>query len=153
MKLATLPNTALAPTPPHVMRQVLAMEKLIAAAPQKVIHTQHVLHAGLYTRTIMIPEDTLLSGALVKIPTVLVVCGDCLVSRGENTMHIEGVAVLPASAGRKQIFATYKDTTVTMVFATDVTTIEEAEAQFTDDTDLLMSRRDPSTNTIIITGE
>lgn len=146
-------GVALAPTSPDAMRKVLAIEQLIATGPQKTISTHHVLHAGLYTRTIMIPGDTLLSGALVKIPTVLVVCGDCLVSRGDGTMHIKGTAVLPASAGRKQIFATYTDTTVTMVFATDARTIEEAEAQFTDDTDLLMSRRDPTTNTIVITGE
>lgn len=127
-------------------------EKLVL--PQVKIKTQHVLHAGMYTRTIIIPANTVLTGALVKIPTMLVITGDVVVSRGEEEgLYIGGVAVLPASAGRKQVFVTYAETTVTMIFATDARTIEQAEAQFTDETDMLLSHRDTSLNTIIITGE
>ena len=132
---------------------VTALEKRVLSLPQVEIHTLHVLHAGMYSRTIFIPAKILLTGALIKIPTLLTICGDVLVNLGDEGTRIAGTAVLPASAGRKQVFVTYAATTVTMSFPTKAKTIEEAEAEFTDDTDLLFSRRDPATNTIIITGE
>ncbi|WP_284459615.1 hypothetical protein [Cupriavidus campinensis] len=145
---------AILPMSPDSIARVAALEQQILACPQVEIHTQHVLHAGMYARTIVIPGGVVLTGALVKVPTILTVSGDVLVSRGEDDgLHITGTAVLPASAGRKQAFIAYADTTVTMVFPTRAATIEEAEAEFTDDTDMLMSRRDPERNTIIITGE
>lgn len=132
---------------------VAAFEQQVLACPQVAIHTHHVLHAGMYARTILLPPDVYLTGALVKVPTLLLVSGDCLVWRGADTMHITGSVVLPASADRKQAFRTYQETTVTMVFPTNATTVEQAEEAFTDDTDMLASRRDPELNTIVITGE
>lgn len=48
---------------------------------------------------------------------------------------------------------TYAETTVTMIFPTAAKTIEQAEEEFTDDTDKLFSRSNPSRNEVIITGE
>ncbi|ANA34470.1 hypothetical protein LMG18090_04049 [Ralstonia mannitolilytica] len=142
------------PMTPDAIARVGELEKLVLSCPQIEIHTHHVLHAGLYARTITIPAGVVLTGALIKRSTLLVVCGDVVVSRGDDDgVRITGAAVIPASAGRKQAFVTYADTTVTMTFPTQASTIEQAEAEFTDDTDLLMSRRDPEHNTIIITGE
>jgi hypothetical protein len=142
------------PMSPDAIARVSELEKVNLSLPQVEIHTHHLLHAGMYARTITIPAGTVLTGALVKRPTVLIVCGDVLISRGEeNGVRVTGTAVIPASAGRKQAFITYADTTVTMSFPTQAKTIEDAEAEFTDDTELLMSRRDPELNTIIITGE
>ncbi len=139
---------------PQAIANVAALEEIALALPQVPIHTTHVLHAGLYSRTIRIPAGVVLTGALIKIPTMVIVSGDCIVSSGEaQGLRITGAAVLPASAGRKQVFAAYEETSVTMIFATSAKTIEQAEAEFTDDAELLFSRRDPDTNTIIITGE
>lgn len=139
---------------PDAIGRIAAIEQELLKLPQVGIHTHHVLHAGMYSRTITIPAGIVLTGALVKRPTILVVQGDVLVSRGEEDgIRILGTAVLAASAGRKQVFITHAETTVTMVFPTSATTIEQAETEFTDDTDMLMSRRDPEHNTIIITGE
>ena len=132
---------------------VAAFEKQVLACPQVDIRTHHVLHAGMYSRTIMIPAGVVLTGALIKIPTLLLIDGDVLIGRGEESVHVTGNAVIPASRGRKQAFLTYEDTIVTMVFPTSATTVEQAEAEFTDDTDMLFSRRDPELNTIVITGE
>lgn len=153
MNLLATPS-AIAPMTPAAIARVAELEQRILALPQIEIHTHHVLHAGMYARTIMIPAGTVLTGALVKCATLLVISGDVLVSRGDDEgMRITGTEVLPASAGRKQVFATYTDTYVTMAFPSSARTIEEAEAEFTDDTDMLFSRRDSETNTIIITGE
>lgn len=142
------------PMAPDAIARVANLEKMILGLPQVKIHTHHVIHAGMYARTIVIPAGVVLTGALVKRPTLLMVIGDVLVSRGdEEGVRITGSAVIPASAGRKQVFIAHADTTVTMVFPTQATTIEQAESEFTDDTDMLMSRRDPETNNVIITGE
>ena len=49
--------------------------------------------------------------------------------------------------------ATIADTRVTMIFPTTARTVEEAEAEFTEEADGLCSRRDPTSNHVVITGE
>lgn len=147
-------NKSIRPMSPGAITKLVEIEKQLLALPQVQIKTQHILHAGMYSRTIVIPAGVVLTGALIKIATLLTIAGDVLVSRGDDEgVRITGTAVLPASAGRKQAFITYADTTVSMVFPTKAKTVEAAEAEFTDDTGLLFSRRDPELNTIIITGE
>lgn len=146
-------SAGIAPMSAGQIDNVAAFEQRVLACPQVAIHTHHVLHAGMYSRTILLPADVYLTGALVKVPTLLLISGDVLVWRGADSLHITGTVVLPASAWRKQAFRTYQDTTVTMVFPTNAATVEQAEAEFTDDTDMLASRRDPELNTIVITGE
>lgn len=154
MNLVTPQKLSIEPMTPGAIARISELEQRILALPQVPIRTQHVLHAGMYARTITIPAGVVLTGALVKCATLLVISGDVLVSRGDDEgLRITGAAVLPASAGRKQAFVAYADTTVTMAFPTSATSVEEAETQFTNDTDLLFSRRDPELNTIIITGE
>lgn len=147
-------QASIPPMSPQAVANVAALEKQLLELPQVEIHTRHVLHGGMYARTILIPAGVVLTGALIKLPTLLMISGDVLVSRGEEEgIRIAGSAVIPASAGRKQAFVTYQDTSVSMVFPTLATSVEQAEAEFTDDTDLLFSRRDPQTNTVVITGE
>ena len=132
--------------------KVRTLESHAMAMPQVDIHTSHVIHAGMYHRTIMIPAGVMLTGALVKIPTTVTICGNCVVYVGDSTMHVSGYRVLPASAGRKQAFVAVADTWITMSFATQAKTIEQAESEFTDELELLMSRRG-DLNEITITGE
>lgn len=119
--------------------------------PQDAITTHHILHGGLYIRTITMPAGCELTGALIKIPTLLVFNGDALVSNGDVTEHFQGYHLIPASAGRKQAFAAHRATTLTMIFPTSAKTVEEAEAEFTDEADRLFSRH--AENVINITGE
>lgn len=142
------------PMKPEDIASIAAFEQRQMALPQIKIHTQHILHAGMYARTIIIPAGVRLTGALIKIPTMVIVSGDALIIRGENDgLRVTGAAVLPAGAGRKQVFAAIAETTVTMLFPTSATTAEQAEEEFTDEADMLFSRLDPELNTIIITGE
>lgn len=120
--------------------------------PQVPLETYHVLHGGLYARTICIPAGVLLTGALVKVATVLIVVGTTLVYIGEDEpLRLEGYNVLPASAGRKQAFLTETAVEMTAIFPTRARSIEEAEREFTDEVELLGSRRD--INRFTITGE
>lgn len=124
----------------------------ILALPQVELQTEHVLHGGMYVRTIRLGPDVVLVGALIKIPTLLIVSGRTKVFTGESWIELEGYQVLPARAGRKQIFVTVEDTSITMIFRTDARTVEQAEAEFTSEAEALMSRRNDR-DTVVITGE
>lgn len=128
------------------------IEELVLEDPQIDLTTYHVLHGGVYARTIMVPKGALITGALIKIPTTLTVCGKCSVLIGDALeVMIDGYHVFAASAGRKQAYIAHEDTWITMSFKTNATTIEEAEAEFTDEAERLMSRQ--GMNDVVITGE
>lgn len=133
--------------------KVREFEAVIRDLPQQSLTTLHVLHGGMYARTIMIPAGVVLTGALIKIPTMVIVSGDVTVYVGDETIELHGYNALPASVGRKQVFLAKSDTWVTMLFPSDAASVEEAEAQFTDETDLLASKQDMCKNVITITGE
>ena len=133
--------------------QVRTLERLALEQPQVELTTGHVLHAGLYARTVFVPAGVMVTGALVKIATLLIVHGDALVYLDGEPLRLQGYSVLPASAGRKQAVVAQSDTHFTMVFATDATTVADAERQFTDEADRLASRRASANNHTVITGE
>lgn len=143
----------LPPMTPNAITRVQATQIMEAAKPQVALDTQHVLHAGLYSRTIRMPPSVRITGALIKIATLVVVQGDCWVWLGDKSRRLTGYHVLPASAGRKQAFWSVKETHITMIFPTDAKDVESAERQFTDEAHLLASRLDGTPNEVIITGE
>lgn len=133
---------------------VRRMETLARKMEQISFVTRHTLHAGMYARTVTIPAGALITGAQVKRGTILIVCGDALIYVGADApLQVRGYTVLPASAGRKQAFLTQSEVTITMVAPCDATTIAEAEASLTDETDLLPSLDDASKHQIEQTGE
>ena len=138
---------------PEAVGKVEALADFAREAPQYPIETEHVIHGGMYCRTIMLPAGYILTGTLVKVPTLLTINGCVTVYLGdEGSAEIAGHAVLPASAGRKQAFVSHTYTYISMVFSTDARSIEAAEAEMTDEADILISRS-IGTNTIVITEE
>ena len=135
------------------LAKVRALEDKALALPQVLTETHHVLHAGLYTRTLLLPRGTMITGALIKIATLVIVAGDALVWLGENDRRLKGYNILTASAGRKQAFFALDDSHITMIFPTDAGDVESAEIEFTDEHHLLASRREDARNLTIITGE
>ena len=133
--------------------KVRELEGVLRELPQVEIATEHVLHAGLYARTIRIPAGVVLTGVFIIIPTMLVVHGHATAYIGGESIDLVGHQVIPASAGRKQAFVAHADTYLTMVFATKAKTVEEAEAEFTDEVHLLFSRKPGAINSTNITGE
>lgn len=132
---------------------VRKLEKLTSAMPQTKIATTHTFHAGMYARTVMVPAGVLITGTLVKIPTLLIVSGHTIMYVDGQPKEIETHAVLAASKRRKQAFVALTDTYLTMIFPTEAKTVEEAELEFTDEIDLLMSRHDDALNSVILTEE
>jgi hypothetical protein len=119
---------------------------------QVPIATQHLIHGGMYVRTITMPPNVVLIGAHIKRPTVVITVGSARVLVGKDWADVDGYQVLPASAHRKQIFVSRGPFVITMMFPSAAKTIEEAEAEFTDEAELLLSRKQDF-NTIVITGE
>jgi hypothetical protein len=136
---------------PAAIGRIRAFEQINMQCEQVPITTFHLLHAGMYARTITIPAGVVLTGALIKRATVLIANGDTTVSTGDRSFLLTGHHVVPASANRKQAFVAHTDTQLTMLFPTAAKTVEEAEAEFTDEADLLFSRS--GENVINITGE
>jgi hypothetical protein len=132
--------------------QVRRLESEAIQRQQIPIATSHVLHGGMYARTILIPAGVLITGVLVKVATMLIIQGDATVYVGDGEMRFTGYMPLTASAGRKQAFAAHADTYLTMIFPTAAKTVDDAERQFTDEFDLLASHRDDR-NHVLITGE
>lgn len=135
------------------MEKVRKFTEMSLKLPQVDIGTLHVIHAGMYARTIMVPAGVAITGALIKIATILIISGDMIAYIGDEGVSLQGYNVLPASRNRKQAFLAQTDTFMTMIFPSDAKTIEGAEEQFTDETEMLFSRNDKSANKIIITEE
>lgn len=124
----------------------------LALCEQVEFPTEHLIHGGMYARTLHMQAGQVLTGALLRLPTVLIVSGDCAVFIGEETIELRGYSVLPGSAGRKQIFLAHTDVSMTMLFPTRAETVAQAEQEFTDEYAMLMTNRMACVTTLI-TGE
>jgi hypothetical protein len=145
-------SAALAAMSPDLVASLRLLQKSRMELPQEPIRTEHILHAGMYVRTVRIPPGIEIIGCTYKVPTMLIVHGVTMVFTGDSWVMLEGHHVIPADSGRKQIFYTLSDTVITMIFATKAQTIEDAENEFTDEADCLMSRRAGEFDSITITG-
>lgn len=134
-----------------LLGKMSAVQDELLNLPQIEVQTDHVIHGGVYTRTITIAPGTVLMGAHILIPTTLIVNGDTAVFTGESWIELKGYHVIPAMAGRKQIFVAKEETSISMIFRTDAKTVEEAEKAFTDEAELLMSKQS-AIDTVTITG-
>lgn len=161
MNALALPAMVLPATRPEVLDAIYALETIsLERCEQLGVATEHLLHAGMYVRTLRIPWNeridreggVVLTGALVKPATVLVICGPTQVLDGDGRWcELDGYNVMAGSAGRKQVFWTRGPVVMTMMFPTTAQTVEQAEAEFTDDCERLSSRHSEH-NTVRITG-
>lgn len=147
--LARVPCTAsLSASSPESIQAVTAVEQWSLAHVQQVdVPTEHLLHAGMYARTMRIPAGSVVTGSLMKIPTVLIIHGHAEMLTGNGWAAIDGYAVLAGSAWRKQICVARSAVEVTMLFPTQAETVEAAECEFTDEYEKLMSRKSATDET------
>ncbi len=146
-------GTSLAATPPEELEAIERFsEWQLSQGEPADLPTEHVIHAGMYVRTIAMPPGMVLTGALIKRPTLVIVSGEGFVRSGGEWIAFRGYRVIPASSGRKQIFISHSTVMISMAFPTSARTVEEAEREFTDDADRLLSRRQ-NANRAVITEE
>lgn len=156
MSTLTAPLSAVAalePPSPDTLIRLNQIHERTLAFPQAEIATEHLFHGGMYARTIRLEPETLMNGSLIRRATVLIVHGACAVIAGDRLVELEGYNVIPGCAGRKQTFVTRGPVEMTMIFPTQVATVEEAEDEVFAEAEELMSRKDSSRDTIRITGQ
>ena len=85
----TLPTRLPAMTPAAIDK-VRALQVTEAARPQVPLETRHVLHGGMYARTILLPNGVELVAALIKIPTLVIVEGSVMVWLGSMSRWLTG---------------------------------------------------------------
>lgn len=143
-ELAPIPDTSLAAPIPGGMpspERVRELEAHLMTLPQVDLQTDHLVHGGMYARTILIPAGTILTGALTNQDNVCVVHGDITVTTDEGTRHLVGFNVLPARKGAKRAGVAHADTWWTTIWTTELNDITAIEDSLTDEAELLQTRR------------
>lgn len=128
--------------PEDKISKVRNFKSEVEKLPQIELETIHTFHAGMYARTLMMPAGVMMTGALIKIATILIIAGEGIVYTSDGAKEYSGYNVVSGMAGRKQAFLARTDTYMTMLFPTKSSTIAEAEAEFTDETHLLLTNRE-----------
>lgn len=146
-------GSALPAITPEMLEKVSEVESRIMQAEQITVQTEHILHGGMYSRTVRLAPRVVIVGTLLKVPTIVIVHGSTLMLAGDKWYKLDGYNVMPAQSGRKQIFVTNEETEITMIFPTQAKTVAEAEAEFTSECDKLLSRRQDDNDLVVITGE
>lgn len=120
---------------------VRELEVFLLDLPQVDIVTTHVINNGMCARTIFIPAGVMATGALSRIDTINVFIGDISVVTNDGTRRLTGYNVLPGSAGFKRAGITHADTWWTTVWPTTLTDIDEIMAEYTAESEHLLSER------------
>jgi hypothetical protein len=139
--LVVKPNAKIPATADYAMAVTRQVEAALLEREQVELETTHSLHAGLYSRTVRVPAGVMLTGALIQIPTVLTIVGDLALTIDDKVVEVHGFRLFECQPGRKQIMLARSESYVTMSFATNAKTVEEAEEEFTPEFQHLMSRR------------
>lgn len=141
MTAPDIKRPVLAPTCAAGIEEIKALEALAKNLPEAVVPTDHFIHAGCYARTCRIPAGVVLTSALIKVPTVVIVCGDVVVRADCMSRELHGFNVLRGMAGRKVAYQALSETFITMVYATAQTDPADCEPEFTDEYENLLTRR------------
>lgn len=138
-QLTTLP---LARMQEEAVACVKQLEEASLLLPQVEIATEHIFHAGMYARTIMVPAGVSVTGAQIQIPTLVIINGDVLIYGEDGANRHTGYYIALGQEGRKQAFYALEDTYITMIFPTTTTTVAEAEKEFTHEYEKLLSNKE-----------
>lgn len=123
--------------------QIECIEDALLTLPQVVLETWHHFADGLVARTIMIPADTVLTGAAHKAEHLNICYGDIEVMTDSGMQRLTGYHVIPSLPGTKRIGRTHADTLWTTVHLNpgnerDIAALEDA---LVEDAHRLQSRR------------
>jgi hypothetical protein len=131
----------LPPTTAAGIAEVKALEAFNETMPPADVPTDHFIHAGCYVRTCRIAAGVLLTSALIKVPTVVIISGDVVIRADSESHRVSGYTVLRGMAGRKVAYHALQDTTITMIYATQKAAPEDCEPEFTGEYEHLLTRR------------
>jgi hypothetical protein len=148
----TPPSLIPAPSP-AVLNELTRVQIFLGTLPQVPLATEHILHGGMYARTIRREPGSITVGSLINRATVLIVNGSCSILIDDRRVDLEGYNVLAGLPGRKSLSVTRGPVEMTMICPTSAKTVEEAENEIFAEADHLVSRRDNNKNKVTITGQ
>jgi len=146
-------DAALVPASPVMLEKLMEAQRRLLQCRQVEVVTEHLIHGGMYVRTIRREPGVLATGSLMLKPSVLIINGDCTLIIGDRRFDLTGYNVLPGCKGRKQLSRTNGPVEMTMIFPTYAKTVEDAENEIFAEAEGLMSRQNVDRDTILITGE
>lgn len=115
-------------TPEEIRGAILAAEGLMRQMPQVEIEPTHAFAQGLYSRSILIPKGTTLTGKVHKQDDLqIMVYGDISVLTEHGFKRLVGHQVFRGKAGLKQIGYAHEDTLWITVHAAESTDMDELE--------------------------
>lgn len=135
-------NEVMSPASLATRNRLNELDAALKRLPQVPIHTEHVFHAGIYSRTIRIPAETMMTNVHIIIPTILFVSGHCFIYGEDGPVEYDGYHIIFGKPGRQNAFYAVSETVLTMCFASNALTVQEAEEQFTDEPERLGSRQE-----------
>lgn len=125
--------------------QVRAVEQFLLQLPQADLqHSHHIVRTPLgvlYARQIVVPADTVITGAACKLDHLCTVQGDITVSTDTGVRRITGQDTFTARAGHKRIGIAHADTVWTTYQLVQSDSLEQIEQELTDEFDMLLTRR------------
>ena len=133
--------------------KVSTLRELMRAQAQTHFITQHLVHGGMYVRTVLVPDGQLVAGVRMLVPTVTIVDGHVTIYRENGNMQLTGHHVIPGSAGRMIAFMTHSEVAMDMFYPTKLTDVHEIQKEFTDEHAMLVPLHNLSEHRIIVTGE
>lgn len=139
------PSLIPAPAPAVLDGLTRLQDFLLALSPdtfqQAPLPTEHLLHGGMYARTVRRDLDSVTIGSLITKATILIVNGPCSMLIGDRRVDLTGYSVLAGLPGRKSMSVAHGPVEMTMIFPTNARTIAEAENEIFAEAGLLVSRR------------
>lgn len=154
-------NLAVVETPPSIipapspatLDELMRLQTVLGQLPQEPLATEHLIHGGMYARTVRRNFGSFTIGALISKATILIVQGSCSILIEDRRVDLKGYNVLAGLPGRKSMSVAWGPVEMTMIFPTNARTVEEAENEVFAEVDQLVSRRDNNLNTVTITGQ
>ena len=133
--------TALATTDAATQTAAMAtLKKKLRQLPQLSIATQHLIHGGMYARTVFIPAGSVVTGAKTNLDNICTVSGDVTVSTDKGVIRLTGYHVIPANSGYSRAVYAHADTHWTTFLVTDSDNVQAIEQAMTDDAATLQTR-------------
>jgi hypothetical protein len=135
------------PPSPATLDALTRLQNSLLAMPasdfqQTPLTTEHLLHGGMYARTVRRDFDSVTIGSLINRATILIIHGPCSILIGDKRVDLDGYNVLAGLPNRKSMSVTRGLVEMTMICPTSATTVEEAENEIFAEADQLVSRRD-----------
>lgn len=123
-------------------QRLARLREVLETLPAVHLDTVQKLYAGCYSRTLFIPAGTVVESVEIKCATQLVVVGHARFSDGDHTTEVNGVHVFTGLPGRKGACYAISDVVTVMFFASGAKTFDEAEHEFTNEVDDLLTTKE-----------